>query len=440
MALFWFLAAGLALVVAALLARPILVRERAAYEAPEAEAAIYRDQLREVERDVARGVLDPAEAERARTEIARRLLAADRARRGMAGVGFAPRPLARLAVASAALLVVGGGLGLYAALGWPALPDAPRAERLAQAEALRAARPSQEEAEEQALALMPPPEPGDLPQDYLAMVEQLRQIVPDRPDDLQGWTLLAQHEARLGRYADAARAQERVILLKGDRATTADWLDLADRMVAAAGGLVTQETEAVLARIEEREPLNPGLLYYRGLLEAQTGRPDRAFPLWRRVIEDGPDSLHRRLALTGMEEVAWLAGQDWTPPPAPAIPGPSAEDMDAAATMDPAARAAMVRGMVESMESRLREEGGSAEEWAQLVNALAVLGERAAAWEALEDARRTFRDDERALSVLAAVARQAGVEAPAGAGPAPGGEAPPAFVGPPPPPAAGPAP
>ena len=69
---------------------------------------------------------------------------------------------------------------------------------------------------------------------------------------------------------------------------------------------MTPEAEAVLSEIAAREPGNLGLLYYLGLLEAQTGRPDRAFPLWRKVVVDAPEeSLHRRLAVTQVEEAAW---------------------------------------------------------------------------------------------------------------------------------------
>ena len=54
-----------------------LWRSRASEAAEDTDIDIYRDQLLEVERDLARGVLDEAEAERTRTEVSRRLLTAD---------------------------------------------------------------------------------------------------------------------------------------------------------------------------------------------------------------------------------------------------------------------------------------------------------------------------------------------------------------------------
>lgn len=401
--LFWIVAGTLAAIVAALLARPLLALAPPASGASP-DQAIYRDQLAEVDRDLARGLLNPAEAERARVEIARRLLAADRAEPAL--LREAPRGLGLGAAVVAAVLVVMGGLGLYAMLGQPGAEDTPRAERLAAAQALRDSRPSQSEAESAAREAFPPPEPQADPE-YLAMIEELRRVVPTRGDDLQGWELLALHEARLGRYAESARAQERVVALRGEEATAGDWLGLADRMVAAAGGSVTPETEAVLGQIARLEPENLGLLYYLGLLEAQTGRPDRAFPLWRRVVEEAPEgSLHRRLAEGQIADVAWFAGVDYQPP---AGSGPSPGDMAAAADMDPAAREEMVRGMVEGLAARLASEGGRAEDWARLVTSLATLGETERAGAVLTEARGVFAGETDAEALLDAAAEEAGL-------------------------------
>jgi cytochrome c-type biogenesis protein CcmH len=401
--LFWIVAGTLAALVALLLARPLL---RSAPSGPKAapDQAIYRDQLAEVERDLARGLIAPQEAERARTEIARRLLAADRA--GPAATVEAPRRAGLIAAAFAAVLVVLGGLLLYSSLGRPTIHDQPRAARIAEALALRAARPSQAEAEAQAAQSFPAPEP-QAPADYLAMIEELRRVVPTRPEDRQGWELLALHEASLGRYPDAARAQERVIALKGDEATAADYVALADRMVAAAGGVVTPEAEAILGEVAERDPGNLALLYYSGLLEAQTGRPDLAFPYWRQVVEQAPpDSLHHRLAAGQIEEVAWLAGVDYALPAA----GPSQEQVAAAQDLDPEARAEMIRGMVDQLSARLASEGGPPEDWARLIASLGVLGDTEQASNILAEARTAFAASPEAQALLDEAARSAGLQ------------------------------
>ena len=136
--LFWIFAAALAAVVIATLWRAASAAPIALGTA-EHDMSVYRDQLAEVERDLARGVIAPEEAGRLRVEISRRILALDRQR--AAGEGGARGP--KLAVPLLAALAAAGAVALYARLGTPEMPDMPMSGRLAAAEDLRAARPTQ---------------------------------------------------------------------------------------------------------------------------------------------------------------------------------------------------------------------------------------------------------------------------------------------------------
>ena len=393
----WLLFTLIALATAALVARPLM--SAGARAGGSEEVALYRAQLAELDRDLARGVIDPAEAEAARVEIARRLLAAD----GAVRAGAVARPAPVLAGVTA-LVVLAGGLGLYAWLGSPGAPDRPLALRLEEAEAARANRPSQAEA----VAAAPPVPAPEAGQDYLDMVAQLREVVAGRPDDLEGHRLLMRHEAALGRYAAAAEAQAVVLRLRGPEATLAERVALADLMVAAAGGVVSPEAEAVVRAVLDEDPQEPGARYNLGLLHAQTGRPDLAFRLWRPVAEGGAEgALHTVLAREQVERAAEAAGIDYT---LPDRPGPSAEQIAAAEDMDPEARAEMIRGMVAQLSDRLAEEGGPVADWARLIGALGVLGETERAAAILAEARDAFGAQPGALETLAAAARQAGLE------------------------------
>ena len=401
--LFWIIAALLTLAVAAGLALPLAGRRLRAAD-PDRARAIYKDQLAEVDRDLARGVIDAAEAERARTEIARRLLATDRD--GPARLSDAPRGLSRGAAVVAVIALVAGAFGLYRMMGSPGYADQPRAARIAMSDAMRATRPSQAEAEAQVAAIVeanritPPPEIQET-------VDTLRAALAENPDDLAGWQVLTDFETRTGNLAAAAAAMGEIVRIKGDAATTEDLVGLVDRMVFSAQGYVSPEAEAVLDRIAATEPENLAMLYYVGLLYAQTDRADRAFTLWRRVIEEGGDSLHARLARDGIGDVAWLAGRDYTPPD---LPGPSAEQMAAAADMAPEDRDAMIRGMVAQLSDRLATEGGTAEEWARLISSLGVLGETAQAQAIWTEAQVIFADAPDDLALIRAAAEEAGLE------------------------------
>ncbi len=400
--LFWIIAALISLATAFSLALP-LVSRRAAASVRDQAGAIYRDQLAEVDRDLARGVIDVPEAERARTEIARRLLAADR--EGPATLADAPPRLSRVAAVVAVLALLAGSFLLYRSLGAPGYADQPRAARIAAGDAMRATRPSQTEAEAEVAALIeanritPPPE-------IQTAVDNLRAALAANPDDLAGWQVLTDFETRTGNLAAAAAAMAQVVRLKGDTATVEDLLGLADRMVFSAQGYVSPETEAVLDRIATQDPENLGLLYYVGLLYAQTDRADLAFELWRRVIEEGGASLHAQLARDGIGDVAWLAGRTYTPPD---LPGPTAEQMAAAEDMTPEDREAMIRGMVAQLSDRLATQGGTAEEWARLISSLGVLGDTEQAGAIWTEAQTVFAAQPESLALIAEAAASAGL-------------------------------
>ncbi len=386
--------AGLVLARAALRAAP-----PAAGEHP--DMGVYRAQLAAVADEAARGLIAGPEAEGLRIEISRRMLEADRALGGADGSARAGGVALPLGLAAAALA---GAFGLYIYLGAPGASDLPHAARLANAERIRAARPSQAQAE----AAQPgaPAAPAPSP-DYAALMDQLRASTVSHPDKIEGFRLLAENEARLGNFAAAARAKARVIALAGDGATARDHAELADDMIRAAGGLVTPEAEAALDAALRLDPDLPQARFYAGLMAAQTGRPDLAFALWRRLYEDSPaDAPWMPVLAEQLGPLAEAAGVDYAPAP---LKGPTAGDVAGAEAMAPADREAMIRGMVKGLEARLMDKGGSAAEWAQLIRALGVLGDADRTRAAWGRAQAALAADPAGLDRVRAEAKTAGV-------------------------------
>ncbi len=405
---FWIAAIGLCLLVTAPVALAALrVRHRAGTGAGAgagADTAIYRDQLRELDQDRARGVISEADAVQARIEISRRLLCADAAA-GKIALSEAPATATRMMIAAAAVLVGGAG-SLYLMLGAPGYPDLPLRERIGAAEEARASRPGQAVAEAE-----PASARSGATEEYQALVARLRRVVADRPDDLQGHVLLVQGEARLGNFAAAHAAQALVLALKGRVATADDWADHADLLILAAGGYVSPEAEQALTRALALDPANGVARYYSGLMFLQTGRPDLAFQLWATLLrESRPDAPWLPLIRARIEEVALRAGVQYTlPEPQAALPGPSAEEVSAAGELGTGDRARMIRSMVEGLAERLATEGGAAQEWARLVGALGVLGEVARARAIRAEAQIVFAGDANALALINSAAQNAGL-------------------------------
>ncbi|MCB1334040.1 MAG: c-type cytochrome biogenesis protein CcmI [Roseivivax sp.] len=407
MTLFWIVTAALSLAVALLLARALLRGRRDTGPAQAFDIQVYRDQLKDVERDLARGVIEAGDAERVRTEISRRILAADSAMRAQGGEAPARRGPGLWTAVVSGLVMIAGSFGLYWFLGAPGYGDLSLKDRIAMAAERRQSRPSQAEAE----ASVPAAKAADAPAEYTALVERLRSAVANRPDDLQGHMLLARAETALGNYAAAYKAQERILAIKGDAATAQDYADLAGALVIAAGGYVSPEAERALDAALSRDAQNGTARYYGGLMMAQIGRPDVAFSLWRALLTEGPaDAPWMGPIREQIEELAWRAGEHrFQLPPEQALPGPSQADMANAAEMSDEDRQAMIRGMVDRLSDRLASEGGTPEEWARLIGALGVLGDTDRAKTIWAEAQTVFAGKDDALATIRAAAEQAGV-------------------------------
>lgn len=406
---FWLTTGILALAVAAILASALL-RNRETEVAPEKyDLNVYKDQLREIEQDAARGVIAADEAERLRTEVSRRILAIDAKMAESTQSEGGPRGVGRVAAGVSAVVLLGGAFALYSELGAPGYGDLSLKTRIDAAEQARLNRPSQADAEAQ----IPPSTSLEASSEYSDLVQKLRGAVAERPNDLQGFMLLARSEAALGNFTAAYAAQERVISLKADSATAEDYADLADMMVLAAGGYVSPEAERVLQAAFVRDENNDVVAYYRGLLMAQTGRPDVALRIWDRLLRnsEATDPWVTPI-IEAIPEIAVRAGvTDYSPPALANAPlrGPTQQDMESAANMSAEDRAQMIEGMVAQLAERLSTEGGSPEEWARLIGALAVLGRAEEAMQVYADGQEVFSDNDAALRTLRDAATGAGI-------------------------------
>jgi cytochrome c-type biogenesis protein CcmH len=401
-ATFWIIA-GLIAALSAFALALALWRGRgsgAAFSAQAADVGVYRDQLSEIDRDLARD-----EAARVRLEISRRLLEADRT--GRAAVKQEPmRRLAGWALGAAVLI---GAVLLYLQLGAPRYGDLPLGKRLAHAEELRLNRPSQSNAEARASL----PQTSTANPEHLELMEKLRTAMKERPGDLEGYQLLARNEASLSNFAAAAQAQNQVLLIKRTNAVAQDFADLAELMILAAGGYVSPEAERVLSEALRRDPQNGSARYYVGLMFAQNDRADRAFEFWRALVENGAqDAPFTQAARANILDAAALAGIQYDlPDVAPnGQPGPTAADIEAAGEMDESARQEMISGMVEQLSERLANEGGPASDWARLIGALSVLGQTERAQAIATEALIRFEDRAQDHALIEEAVRRAGLK------------------------------
>jgi cytochrome c-type biogenesis protein CcmH len=380
--------AALTAIVLFVLLRP-LIAARVEARAPEAfDAAIYRDQLAEIASDRARGLIGDTEAEAARIEIARRLLAADES------AGAAGRAKTSSGIAKAAILIVGAAipllsLGLYLTYGSPRLPDQPLAARL------------EDPANEQNID---------------ALVARVEARLRAHPDEGEGWEAIAPVYLRAGRYSDAAEAYARAIRLLGPSPKLLSGQGQA--LVLANNGLVTKDAREILEEVLKRDGtlLEPRILI--AIAKEQDGQFKDAIEDWRALLANAKgDEPWRAMAEKRLQAAeAHLAGAPLGPePPARAggqegAKGPTSADIAAAQSMDPAERQAMIERMVQGLAARLDQGGGSLADWLTLLRAYTVLDRKDDAVKALDRARGEFSSDSQALEQLNRLADELGLK------------------------------
>ena len=403
--LFWALVTAITICVAAFLLAALRIPAPSPEEQDQ-DLQFYKAQLDEVERDVARGLLMPQEAQQLHAEIARRLLKSAKIQNvGAAETGN--RAWVLVAAVLTAFLLLGGSLALYGTLGAPGYADLSQSDRIARAKELHDNRPLLPEYIER----LPPLDKPEAGTAYLHLIEKLRQTVAERPNDLEGQILLAGTEASLQNFMAASVAQENVVRLKGADASVDDHFDHAELLIFAGRGYVSPEAETALERALALQNDHQPSLYYMGLLLFQIDRPDRAFRIWQKLLAEAePDSPWLEPIRGQIEDVALAAGvTDFELPPLPVKRGPTQDDIEAAGRMSSEEQQAMIEGMVEGLAERLSSEGGPPEDWAKLLRALNVLGRASDALEIYKEAQVVFADHPDALKTIEETARLLGM-------------------------------
>jgi len=323
------------------------------------EMAIYRDQLAEVDRDLVNGVIGAAEAEAARVEVSRRLLGASK--RDEAQPVATSTALRRAVAITALAMLPISSAALYLHYGSPGLVDVAATRNTAVATA-------------------------NAPLDQL--VAQVEAHLEKNPRDGRGWEVLAPVLFKLGRYDDAVRAFRNALTYNGE--TAARHANVGEALGAAANGVITAEARAEFDRARALDPGDVKARYFLGLAAEQDGRRDEAEAAWRALLNDAPPDAPWR---GGVERaLASLAGKI-----APDIPD---DDIAAARSMSDAQRATFIRGMVDRLATRLKQDGSDFEGWVRLIRAYLVLGDRDKAVAAAGDARSAFVGDPARLQTL----------------------------------------
>ena len=322
------------------------------------DVEVYRDQLNELERDAAAGLIGKKEAEAARVEVARRLLAATDAAKTASVVSPMSTAWYRRMVALVALLLLpAGAVGLYIQLGSPGFASETR--------------------------IAPHGTEGDQQASIEGLVAKVEIHLQSNPQDGHGWEVLGPVYMQLGRYTDSVNAWRNATALLGE---TADrQANLGEALVAEANGLVTAEAKSAFERAVILDKTTVSARYYLGTAAEQDGNRAEAAKIWRELIAEAPAGAHWvsdvRTALARVEGDPVTAS------------GPTAADIAAAAKRPADQQATMIRAMVDGLATRLKQDGSDLDGWIRLVRSYKVLGEADKAQSAIADAQQALANE-----------------------------------------------
>ena len=349
------------------------------------DAAVYDDQLKEIEADLDRGLISAEDAEAARTEVSRRLLAAADETKASKRAGGAPDNNSRmLALVCAVICLPVLSLVLYLSFGSPGLPGRPLAARM------------QAPVDSQKIA---------------ALVARVEARLREHPEDGQGWDVIAPVYLKHQRFQDAAHAYQQALRLLGEDTRRLE--GYGEAVALASNGIVTDQARRALEAALSRDASLLKARFWLAVAKEQDGLHEEAAAAWREMLERGDENAPWRTMIEErlrMADAKVSGGAPQAQAASPGQPGPSAEEVEAAKQMKPGERAAMINQMVEGLAARLAEDGNDLNGWRRLVRAYVVLGKRQQATEALTDARRNFAGNPEALASLNALAKDLGLQ------------------------------
>ena len=383
---FWIAVAVLAAAVTYVVTRPMLRDAAVETSSKDADIAVYKDQLREIDADAARGVIDASEADAARAEVSRRVLRqADMREQKLPTAGVGTIKPVYLATTLALPLL---SLALYMSYGEPGLPGQPLKDRLA--------------------APIAKSTTGDI-------VAKVEARLREHPEDGKGWDVIAPVYMAQSKYPEAATAYATAIKLLGE--TPARLQGFADARIRAENGLVPDDARKALQSILAIDPKLKEPKIWLALAKEQDGKLVEAAADYRALIAETSDTAPWRKML--QERLEQLDGTiasakaEGKPVPVPGSPdkGPSAAAVDAAQSMTPDQRQAMILTMVGRLADRMKTDTKDTDGWLKLIRSYTMLRQPDDAAKAVASAKAGLAGDAAALAQIEALVKDLGIAA-----------------------------
>ncbi|WP_371432041.1 tetratricopeptide repeat protein [Novosphingobium sp.] len=237
------------------------------------------------------------------------------------------------------------------------------------------------------------------------------------PENAEGWRMLGWSYFQTERYAEAATALKKATRLDPDHAETFSFLGEALVLASDSEGRIPPDAQAAFDRALQLDPKDARARYFKAVAMDLSGQHRRAIDMWFDLLADTPSDapyaddirdvirnvgqkykidVDKRLAEARFAAPAAGMVTDGAQKAASGIPGPTGDEMKAAAGLPKGQQEAMVRGMVDGLEAKLAQNPGNPDGWIMLMRSRMQLGEPGKAGKALQDGLAAFRNDQAA--------------------------------------------
>ena len=383
MSLIWIIIALIITITLGLLIWPILRDRNTQITVRESyDVAIYKDQLKEADREFERGLLTTEQLDAVKTEIQRKLIvAADQSAAAVYASSEPSNPKMITAFGLVLFLSI-GSVAVYSYLGSPTLGNLAFVDRDIEKE--RKAQSG-----------------GQAVSEMTTVIDRLEQKLATDPNNLEGWLMLGRSAISMGQFPRAVKAYEQALALSPGNIDVL--IDYAETLVLSNEGQVTEDALKSFKYAHKTNAAHPKARYYIALHHAQAGNMRLAIQDWvdllaislpdapwiqtvKSQIKDAAKETKIDIASIKPSLEAQQIGADIRETPQATAPGPSQSEVKAAGEMSADERQKMILSMVKRLADRLEENPNDRQGWLRLSKAYNVLGDTEKAGQALQQA------------------------------------------------------
>ena len=188
----------------------------------------------------------------------------------------------------------------------------------------------------------------------IRLVEELKKVLKQRPNDLPGHILLVKNSARLKDFITARIAQEKVLILLGEQANSFSYSKYAELCIKAASGYLSLDAAMAIEKSLSIDPNNPQAKFYSSLQFLQENKNSDTFIIWTELLDKEPiDSKWVTMVVAGIATISSSFNLEKE-----AVKKPT---LELSSSLLPLLK------LLDSLELRLNRKSGSVKDWIVLI-------------------------------------------------------------------------